>query len=342
MREISALPDRGARLNYTNIRAPLSAVSCGSIEPLSRSAPRSTRPLAAIGRFAGGHRGRGSRRPLQESTGCQVCGRFVQAVSFDRLVGYYGVDPSSASAAASVGPRFNMAPSQQVLQVLEERSYRTISGSGRREGPGQEAGISDNVGRTRRRVVQQALWGFLFPWADSPHDKPRPINARLETVGQKRAFRAAMARARSIVPADGFYEWKAPATPGGPKANPRKIPYFVRYRDGTPLSIAAIWSAWSKADREDGPERDAIVTCALLTMEARGVAAEIHDRMPVLLLPSEFDVWLDPTVSDIDSLVGMLLESRAYEGLEAYPVDRRVNDPRNDDPSLLEPVGPRL
>lgn len=271
-----------------------------------------------------------------------MCGRFVQAVSLDRLVGYYGVDPASVSAAASIGPRFNVAPSQQILQVLEERSYVDTSGSGRREGPGRTQPSAHEGGRTGKRVVQQALWGFLFPWADSPDDKPRPINARLETVGEKRAFRAAMARARSIVPADGFYEWKAPATAAGSRAKAKKVPYFVRYRDGTPLSIAAIWSVWTQADGEDRPEAGALVTCALLTTEAKGVAAEIHDRMPALLLPSQFDVWLDSTFSDVDSLVGMLLESRAYEDLEAYPVDPRVNDPRNDDPSLLEPVGPPL
>ncbi|MBT7095780.1 SOS response-associated peptidase, partial [Candidatus Poribacteria bacterium] len=147
-------------------------------------------------------------------------------------------------------------------------------------------------------------------------------NARSETVAEKPSFKAAFKRRRCIVPISGFYEWQK--TPGG------KQPHFIRSVDEEPLAVAAIWEVWTKG------EEAYIETCALLTMDANETVAPVHHRMPVILEPDIWDIWLDPMVekaSDVLSLLGPCPD----EKLEAYPVSRHVNSPRNDDEKCIQP-----
>jgi putative SOS response-associated peptidase YedK len=167
-------------------------------------------------------------------------------------------------------------------------------------------------------------WGLLPPWSTNAADPARQINARIETAAEKPMFRAAFRRGRCLVPADGFYEWQKRGS--GPSQ-----PFFVRRLDGAPMAFAAI----SRRSRlADGSELD---TCAILTTDALPSIRDIHPRMPVLVAPEHFDAWLDPGLQDPALLRALLTPPEAHE-IGALAVSRRVNDPRNDGPELLEPV----
>ena len=151
----------------------------------------------------------------------------------------------------------------------------------------------------------------------------RMINARSESLSDKPSFRNAVRFRRCIVPASGFYEWK----PEGP----RKIPYYIRMSDGAPMGFAAIWEAWKT------PEGAFLETFAILTTSANPLIAPIHERMPVILHPDTYGLWLDKDVSNPEQLLSLYLPFPA-ELLTLYPVSTRVNSPRNDDPACIVPA----
>jgi putative SOS response-associated peptidase YedK len=144
-------------------------------------------------------------------------------------------------------------------------------------------------------------------------------------VTERPAFRAAFRARRCIVPASGFYEWRRRG--GGPKQ-----PHLIRRKDGEPMGFAGLWEAWR--DPASGEE---LVTCAIITCEPNALMAELHDRMPVILDPDDYDAWLDPERGGLE-----LLRPCPAEWLEAVPVSTRVNSPRNDDPGLIQPDGETL
>jgi putative SOS response-associated peptidase YedK len=166
-------------------------------------------------------------------------------------------------------------------------------------------------------------WGLLPSWVKDPKTFTLLINARGESVTQKPAFRAAMKRRRCLIPADGFYEWKSVAG--------RKQPYFVRARSGAPLAFAGLWETWT------GPEGEELDTAAILTTNANRTLAGIHGRMPVILSPEAFDLWL--SCADVDATTASALIGPAPDDLlEAYEVSTAVNRTANDNPKLLEPL----
>ncbi|MDQ3573763.1 MAG: SOS response-associated peptidase [Actinomycetota bacterium] len=174
---------------------------------------------------------------------------------------------------------------------------------------------------TAGRRVGTMRWGLVPPWADSPDRGPRPINARAETLLTKRAFADAMRRGhRCLVPVSGFFEFKP--TPEG------KQPYLLTAPDGFPLAMAGLWSRWSRAGAEP------VVTFTIITTAANEDVAQLHDRMPALLRPEEWDSWLDRRGGELDRL-SPLLAPFPTGSLVSRPVSRRVNDARNDDPALL-------
>jgi putative SOS response-associated peptidase YedK len=150
------------------------------------------------------------------------------------------------------------------------------------------------------------------------------INARAENIATKPAFRAAFRQRRALVLADGFYEWKK--LEGG-----RKQPVLIRRRDRQPFAFAGLWESWR---RPDGP----LETCTIVTTEANELAAQIHNRMPVILDPTDHGAWLDAQRPGGEAL----LRPCPADELEAVPVSTRVNSPRNDDAALLEPKGEPL
>jgi putative SOS response-associated peptidase YedK len=170
------------------------------------------------------------------------------------------------------------------------------------------------------RRMELLRWGLIPFWAKDPEIGYRMINARAETVAEKPAYREAFRRRRCLMVADGFYEWK--------KLNGGKQPYYFRLRSGEPFAFAGLWERW---EGPDGP----VESCALITTGPNAVVGEVHDRMPVILEPEDYGVWLEAEDPD---LLRSLLRPYSGDGLVAYPVGRRVNNPRNDEPSVIEPL----
>jgi putative SOS response-associated peptidase YedK len=193
-------------------------------------------------------------------------------------------------------PRFNIAPSQPIPIVRLQDGQRQFA------------------------LVR---WGLLPSWVKDPKTFTLLINARGETAADKPAFRAAMRRRRCLVPADGFYEWKAV---GG-----RKQPFFVRAKAGGPIAFAGLWETWT------GPNGEEVETAAIVTTRANRMLAPIHDRMPVIVPPDAFDLWLDTTAVDPHT-AATLIQPAPEDVLQAYEVSTAVNRVANDNPQLLEPA----
>jgi putative SOS response-associated peptidase YedK len=182
--------------------------------------------------------------------------------------------------------------------------------------------VSVVVSREGRREVRTLRWGLVPSWAEDRRIASRLINARAETVATKPAFRAALLRRRCLVPADGWYEWRA--EPGR-----RKQPFFISQRD-TSVAFAGLYEVW-----RDPATEELLRTCTIVTTTASDGLAYLHDRMPVVLAPDAWDLWLDGAEHPADELLGLL---RPSDGYDAYPVGEAVNSVRNNGPALVEPV----
>jgi putative SOS response-associated peptidase YedK len=181
--------------------------------------------------------------------------------------------------------------------------------------------------RGKRRFAL-ARWGLIPSWVKDPKQFSLLINARAEGITQKASYRAAMLRRRCLVPTDGFYEWQK--TPRG------KRPFYVHARGGGPMAFAGLWETWMD------PTGGEIDTAAIVTCPANAVLAPIHDRMPVVLAPEQFDAWLDTEHVSAEDAAG-LLQPAAEDALEAYEISMRVNDHRNEGAELIEPaVGEKI
>lgn len=171
------------------------------------------------------------------------------------------------------------------------------------------------------REATRLAWGLLPPWAKTPNDRGRQINARSETVFEKPSFKSAALRHRCLIPASGFYEWQ--------KAGGASQPWLVHRADGGPVAMAGIWRQSRFGD-------ETIESCAILTMDAFPSIAPIHHRMPVMLDPAAWEAWLAPgeaRAADLQRALQPLPES----AIAAHEVSRAVNNPANDTPNLIEP-----
>jgi putative SOS response-associated peptidase YedK len=196
-----------------------------------------------------------------------------------------------------VAPSYNVAPTQTVLAV--------------------------RVPAGRDKPALAALrWGLVPGWADDPAIGSRLINARAETVAEKPAFRSAFRQRRCLVLADGFYEWQ--------KVGRQKQPYLFRLRDGAPFAFAGLWEHWERDGR-------ALDSCTILTTEANELVKPLHERMPVLLAPADFDRWLDPKGAKGPELQALLRPYPA-EAMSAYPVSSHVNNARHNDADCVAPL----
>lgn len=194
-------------------------------------------------------------------------------------------------------PRYNISPTQQVLTIRE---------------------ASDGS-----RLLSTTRWGLVPHWAKDLSIGNKMINARCETVHEKASFRQAIRNRRCIVPASGFYEWAA--TPDG------KIPYYITTRDGSPFSFAGIWESWKNTDGQE------LETFSILTTSANSLMSSIHDRMPVMLHPTDFDRWLDPESTDPQQLQHFY-QPYPSDLMQLWPVSTLVNSPRNDSPDCIVPA----
>jgi putative SOS response-associated peptidase YedK len=209
------------------------------------------------------------------------------------------------------------------LALLEERLHTTFPELTPRYNiaPSQEVPV---IRRTEEGyALVMARWGLIPSWAKDPKTGYRMINARAETVAEKPAFRSAFRYRRCLIPADGAYEWR--------QTNGHKTPYYICMKDRQPFAFAGLWEHWQ------GEADEAIESCAIIVTEANELVRPIHDRMPVILSPEDYTLWLDPEVTKVEPL-NALLRPYPPETMTAYPVSARVNQPRNDTPDLITPL----
>jgi putative SOS response-associated peptidase YedK len=189
--------------------------------------------------------------------------------------------------------------------------------------PTQDAAVV-RVGRTRERELVPLRWGLIPSWAKDSAIGNRMINARAETLAEKPAFRESFSERRCLVPADGFYEWE--------KMRHRKQPHYVRVGGGQVFAFAGLWERWW--DRASGAQRE---TFTIVTTEPNTLLEPIHNRMPVIIAPDDYDRWLDPENRDAASLSD-LLAPYPPERMSAYPVSTYVNKPENEGPECVRPL----
>ncbi len=194
-------------------------------------------------------------------------------------------------------PRYNIAPTQAVAAI------RITQHSAKRE-------------------LTFFNWGLIPSWAKDIKMGSRMINARSETVAEKPAYRAAFKRRRCLVPADGFYEWQ--------KLDGYKQPHYIGMKDHVPFAIAGLWEHW------EGGDGSVIESCTLLTTTPNDLVSSLHNRMPVIIHPEDYDDWLLPAPDT--GLLMHLLRPYPAEEMVAYPVGTVVNSPANDSPACIEPL----
>lgn len=195
--------------------------------------------------------------------------------------------------------RFNIAPAQQVLAIREQPV-------------------------SHKREFVAFKWGLIPFWADDPEIGIRTINARSETAATKPVFRVSFRSRRCLIVADGFYEWQA--------RDGKKQPYYIKLKSGEPFGMGGLWDRWDK-------QGDARETCTILTCDANEPMRVIHDRMPVVIPPESFEIWLDPAVNDAERLSRLLRPFHSDE-MTAYQVSTLVNNVKNDSPKLVDSLPP--
>lgn len=194
-------------------------------------------------------------------------------------------------------PRYNIAPTQAVAVIRADPA-------------------------TLKRHLALLKWGLVPFWAKDASIGPRMINARSDTAATKPAFRAAFKHRRCLIPADGFYEWK--------KEKGRKQPYLISMADGAPFAFAGLWENWKD------PQGSPLESCTILTTDSNELVRSIHDRMPVILKPEDYDLWLDNAVSKPDRLQP-LLKPYPSECMTMRAVNPRANNASYDAPDCIDP-----
>lgn len=203
----------------------------------------------------------------------------------------------AAPEAEDWSPRYNIAPTQPVPVIRREPNQPT-------------------------RELSVLRWGLIPSWATDPTIGYKTINARSETVTTTASFREPFRSRRCLIPADGFYEWK--------KDGKSKQPYCFEVADGELFAFAGLWDQWT------APQGKVVETCTILTTTPNAHLADLHDRMPVILRPDDYDRWLNPVPGDTETALRMLVP---YAGaMRRYPVSTRLNQVQNDDEDCARPI----
>jgi putative SOS response-associated peptidase YedK len=244
-----------------------------------------------------------------------MCGRYASIKApADLADEFRAVDATQGAKQTD----YNVAPTKQIVAVVERHP--------------RDADGEPDPDRTER-TLRMLRWGLVPSWSKDPKAGARMINARAESAGSKPAFRKALSTRRCLIPADGWYEWQR-----GPE---HKQPYYTRYTDGSSLALAGLWEFWKPKDDPEGKYPDGLVTATVLTTDAVGVLAQVHDRMPLVLPPDAWDTWLDPDTGKDDEAIASLLAPPPPDlvaRLELRPIGVAVNSVRNNGPELLEPL----
>jgi putative SOS response-associated peptidase YedK len=215
-----------------------------------------------------------------------MCGRFSLSTGLTTLKEKFQFNFTDETK-----PRYNIAPSQSILTVVQ----------------------NDND-----RVGKQMRWGLIPFWAKDIKIGYKMINARAETIDEKPAYKHPFQKQRCLILADGFYEWK--------KQGKEKQPYRFKLKNGEPFAFAGLWDRW-----------ETLYSCTIITTKPNNLTKEVHDRMPVILPKDTYDLWLNPNMTETDYLKSLLVPYPEEE-MVAYPVSTLVNSPKNDIPSVMEPI----
>jgi putative SOS response-associated peptidase YedK len=227
--------------------------------------------------------------------------------------------------------RYALTTSAEILAQLFRAAINFESQYRYNIAPTQVAPVARAMAESdQQREVVGMQWGLIPSWAKDRTIGSRMINARSETAAEKPAYRSAFNKRRCLVPASGFYEWKKLGESKRKGGRAKKQPFYIYRTDEQPLVMAGLWESWN--DPESG---EPLETFAILTTDANEQLRDLHDRMPVVLEPQQFDEWLSPEQDDVNALQS-LLRSAADGVLAMHPVSTRVNSPRNDEPSLIE------
>ena len=243
-----------------------------------------------------------------------MCGRYASSRRPEDLVEEF--DIADVRIPAPLEADYNVAPTKEVYAVVERP-------------PSHESP------EPPLRQLRVLTWGRVPSWAKDPSIGNRMINARMETLAEKPAFKRAFARRRCLLPADGYYEWY-PTKQLTAAGKPRKQPFFIRPQDHGVLAMAGLYEIWrDPTTADDDPDRFRW-TCTVITTAAEDAVGHIHDRMPLTVDRERWAAWLDPEAPQ-DHLLDLLVPA-ASGGLEVYPVSTLVSNVRNNGPQLLEPL----
>ena len=225
-----------------------------------------------------------------------MCGRFARYSLSRELERYF----NAQSPSFEIQPNYNVAPTQEIPVIIQHEDDRHI---------------------------KKRHWGLVPFWAKDTSIGSRMINARVETITSKPAFRAAIKQRRCLIPANGFYEWQ------GKSGN--KQPYYFHLPSGEPFAFAGLYEIWE--DKEATSGTGPYKSCTIITMEASDSVKDIHNRMPVILKPEAFDEWLDPTNKE-PAKIEELLKTAYVKELKRYPVSKLVNQVGNNKKECMEPL----
>jgi putative SOS response-associated peptidase YedK len=223
-----------------------------------------------------------------------MCGRMTMRTDVSDVAQIFDAEIRDPAAFADLSPRYNVAPTQPIEVVVQ---------------------------REDGRVLELHRWGLVPSFAKSVSVGNRHINARAETIATSPAFRASFAGRRCIIPADGFYEWR--------REGRRKQPFLIHAADDRPLAFAGVWAPW-----KDPASGEWVLSAAVVTTAANQTVAQLHNRMPVILEPSEWPIWADPEIRD-PGLLNDLLRPADDSLLRLTPVSQLVNNANNEGPELL-------
>jgi len=225
-----------------------------------------------------------------------MCGRFALTVNLNKAQEILPGLTADNEIREAFRPRYNIAPSQPVLTILNDA----------------------------RKELRFTSWGLIPHWAKDTAIGKKMINARAETLSDKPSFRTPFRKNRCLIVADGFYEWKK-------ESSKAKTPYFIRMKNRQPFAFAGLWDRW--VNKED--ERDIILSSTIITTEPNQLVAGIHNRMPVILHPDFYELWLNPHEEPPDTLSTCLKPYNAFE-MEAYRISKAINSPANDSPDCIQ------
>lgn len=223
-----------------------------------------------------------------------MCGRYTITLTMEELMLRFFLETSTPFYE----PRYNIAPGQMVPAIINDGKHNKLG---------------------------QLRWGLIPSWAEDPKVGYNMINARVETLAEKPAFRVPFQRKRCLIPADGFYEWKV--TKHG------KQPMRITLKEGGLFAMAALYDTWGS------PDGSKISSCTIITTGSSKIMEGIHDRMPIILRKEDEATWLDRSIQDPKLLLSLLQRPYPDDDMRVYPVSKAVGNVKNDSAELLHISG---